>query len=108
MTVRDLLSDNLQHLLRKHRLRKPRDFARLYPLHSRRFFRPLRKKLASLPFAESVRFDYCPHTAASSYFRVKFRGKTLGGMSIQISHIAAFYRWRCVPTEWFGGRIDLE
>src|SRR4051812_42575284 len=108
LNVHDLLSGNLVRLLRRHKIRTKKDFSRLKGIHSTEFFQPLQNKLTSLPFVTQVRFDFCPHTPASSFFRVKFRGSTLGGMSIQISHVAPIFCWRFVPREGFVGPITSE
>ncbi len=108
LSVRDLLSGNLLRLLRNSKIRRKADLERLRCIHSAKFFKPLNQKLTSLPFVSKVRFDFCPHTPASSFFRVKFRGRVLGGMSIQISHVAPIFCWRFVPPEGFVGPITWE
>jgi len=108
MNLHDLLSGNLRRLLRKNRIRRKKDFGRLKGIHSAEFLQPLHKKLSGLPLVSQVRFDFCPHTPASSFFRVRFRGTALGGMSIQISHVAPIFCWRSVPPEGFVGPITSE
>jgi hypothetical protein len=108
LNVHDLLSGNLLRLLRKSTIRRREDLVRLKRIHSAEFFEPLHEDLTKLPFVSNVKFDFCPHSAASSFFRLKFRGRALGGMSLQISHVVPIFCWEFVPPEGFVGPITFE
>jgi hypothetical protein len=75
-------------------------------IYSAESVQPLEKRLGKLSFVRSVRFDFSRHSYASSYFTIQFRDRALGGMSIEVSHIAPMFCWNFVPREGFGKPIS--
>lgn len=101
VTVRDLLSANLLRLLRHYKIRKKTDFIRLPGIHSEAFLAELKERLEHMPFAAEVSFLNCPNTPASSFFRIKFSNRKLGGITVHLSHVAPVFAWRFEPVEGF-------
>lgn len=99
LNVRDLLSTHLLRLLRKYRIRTEADLSRLRRIQSAETLQPIQAAIERLPSISEVEFRWSPHSLASSFFKVLFRGTALGGMSIEVSHIAPVFCWKFVPPE---------